>query len=287
MAIYQPKEIPAISAPISAANRRNAHNHPAVDLGCCTPSQLFSKADISLYGTVCFLGKPSRGIEIARALIRRSKKPFLFIGTKEDANSAFCSLQPMWTQNNITTNLPNGSGAILLFKPYESYLEICNCIENLAQDYILIFHLGRGVQIGAGLLNRLCAVQQCLIFCESIPQSIQSTEGYTITVSDFLKRMNYLFVFSSGAETKELIELLPTYQYEKISNTEAFNSFRGRSILHPFHGHRTRGISISQTRTKDFSKHVFEMDELMDLFSVGYLLVYNAPRNTVFLTHIV
>lgn len=285
--IFRPSEISAISTPVTSSNRRNAEKHPAVDLGCATPFQLFASASISRNGTICILGKPGRGVGIARALTVRSEKPFLFLGTVRDKDYISSSLKPEWIRDSAQPNLPCGSGTILFANPHNAYLEICQYVEEWSKNYFLIIHLGNGLQAGTELMNIFCAIEQCLIFCDSIPQSIRNTDTRSITQLDFLQQMHYLLVFSSGAETESLVNLLPTYQYEKISNTTNLNTYRGRSILHPFHGHHGHGISVGQTRTMEYKKNIFEADELQRIFSDGYALVYNTILNSVYLVRII
>lgn len=279
---FGPTEIPALSAPVTSANFRNVRNHPAVNLGNRTPFQLFENTGVSLNGTVCVIGNPARGIGMAKALVRRSQKPFLFLGTAMDGNTVFTTFNPDWTTNSAPETLPHGNGAVYFTKPYAAYLEICEYIEGWAQDHIIIMHLGSGLQIGAELLNILNAVGQSLLFCDSVPQSLRSVDMRNITPLEFMKQMHYLFVFSSGAETGELIQLLPKYQYERVTNTTGINTFKSRSLFHPFHSHRGNGFSANQSRTLEFKKDAFEMDDLQRLFSAGYMLVYNARQNTVY-----
>ena len=102
-----------------------------------------------------------------------------------------------------------------------------------------------------------------------------------------MKQMHYLLVFSSGAETGELIQFLPKYQYERVTNTTGINTFRSRSFFHPFHSHCGHGFSANQSRTLEFKKDVFEMDDLQKIFGAGYMLVYNAGQNTVFIAQLI
>ena len=284
---FRPSEIPALSTPVTSSNFRNARNHPAVGLGRCTPFQLFESTGVSPNGTVCIIGNPARGIGAAKALIRRSQKPFLFLGTATDCNSAFASLEPEWTISAVQKILPRGNGAIYFNRPYAAYMEICEYIESWAQDHFIIMHLGNGLQTGAELMNILNATGQSLLFCESVPQSLRSSDTRTITPLEFMKQMHYLLVFSSGSETSELIQLLPKYQYERVTNTTGVNTFRNRSFFHPFHSHRGHGFSANQSKTLEFKKDVFEMDDLQSIYRSGYMLVYNARQNTVFVAQII
>lgn len=283
---FKPSEIPVLSAPVTSSNLRNARNHPAVDLGRCTPFQLFEGAGVSPNGTVCIIGNPARGIGTAKALIRRSRKPFLFLGTRSDVNSVFDSFAPEWTRDSAQEALPRGNGAIYFSKPYAAYMEICEYIESWSLDHFIIMHLGSGLQAGVELINILNAVGQSLLFCESVPQSLRNSDMRTITPLEFMKQMHYLFVFSSGAETGELIQLLPKYQYERITNTTGVNTFRSKSFFHPFRSHRGHGFTVNQSRTLEFKKDVFEMDDLQKLFGTGCMLAYNARVNSVFVARL-
>lgn len=284
---YRPSDISAISAPVTSNNLRNARNRPVIDLGSCTPSQMFSYSLVEHNGTVCIIGNPARGIGIAKAMIRRNQKPFLLIGTDADRQSVFTVLEPEWILDSAQASLPAGNGALLFSRPSSSYVELCGFFEEWSREHFLILHLGRGLQIGPEVLNLLGAVGQCLIFCEFVPQSLRNSESRALSPKEFLSQMNYLFALSAGGVAKDLIELLPTYQYEKVSNSMNVNSYKSRSILHPFHSHRGHGLSWGQTRTMEYKKSLFEMDEMQSLFENGVLLLYVASTNRVFLANLI
>ena len=284
---YLPRDIAIINAPITAKNKRNASNHPAIELGTCTPSQLFSYAGIEHSGPICIIGNHARGISVAKAMIRRSDKPFLLIGSSADKQSAFSTLNPDWTLEAAQSYLPNGNGAIFFSKPCSSYLELCECFEEWSNKYFIILHLSGGLQVGPEILNLLNTTQRCLVFCDSIPQSLRNGETRTLTAKEFMTQMSCLLVYSAGVATKDLIDILPTYQYEKVSNTMNVNSYTGRTVFNPFHRHRGYGGSIGQTRTMEYKKSLFEMDELQRIFEDGTALLYVAKNNSVFLAQII
>lgn len=283
---YKPRDISLISAPVTVKNRHNINNHPSIELGVCTPSQLLNYAKIQDTGTVCVIGNFTRGISFATAMSRRSSKPFLLIGPSSDKQSNLMNLEPEWTLKTAQENLPSGNGAIFFAKPYSSYLELCAYFEAWSREYFIILHLSGGVQAGHELLNLINSTEQCLIFCDSIPQSIRNNEARTITAKEFMSQMSYLLVFSAGVATKELVEILPTYQYEKVSNTMNVNSNTGRAFFHPFRGHKGYGCSLGQTRTMEYNKNCFENDELKRIFDDGTALFYDATNNQVFLSQI-
>ena len=284
---YRPSEISAISVPVTSSNHRNARNNPAVDLGYCTPFQMLSDTGITCDGTVCMVGNPARGVGVVKAMIRRRSKPFLFLGTASDRETLAVSIELEWLLDSAQRNLPEGNGAVLFARPYSSYLELCEYIEDWCQEYFLILHLGNGLQIGTEVLNLLGMSGQCLVICDSIPQSIRENDSRSITALEFMKKMQYLLVFSSGASTKDLVEMLPTYQYEKVSNTASINFHEGRSFLHPFHSQHGFGLFAGQTRTMEYKKSVFEADELKRLFDDGYTLVYNARTDNVYILRLI
>ncbi len=86
--------------------------------------------------------------------------------------------------------------------------------------------------------------------------------------------------------TKELIELLPTYQYERVQNTTTVNTYSGRSVFHPLHRHRGHGTALGQIRTIDDKKSLFEMQELQKISAAGTMLLYCARKNLVFLADV-
>ena len=284
---YRPSDISIISAPTTSTNLRNSMAHPAIDLGCCTPSQMISNTGISHNGTVCFIGDASRGVGIAKALIRRIRKPFLLLGTESSRSTLSTILSADWTLSSAQVSLPAGNGAILFSDPYSSYLELCEYIRAWNKDHYLVIHLGDGLQIGFEVLNQLISISECLIVCESIPQSLRESETRGVSPLEFMKKMKYLIVSSIGSSSKDLVELLPTYQYEKVSNTMNFNTYRGRSILHPLRGHHGHGVSVGQTRTMDFKKSLFEVDDLKRIFDDGYMLTYKAVNDSVYIMQLV
>lgn len=284
---YRPTDIRAISGPVTSRNSHNASNHPATYLGSCTPSQIFSHIRLSNSYTVCVVGNPARGIGIAKALIRQSGKPFLFIGPKKDESSQFAALQPDWTMNSVQLTFPTGNGAVYLSRPTAAYLELCEFFEEWCHEYFVILHLSGGFQIGTELLNLLSGAEQCLIFSDSVPISLRNNETRTLAPKEFFTQMSHLFVFSTGVETRDLIEVLPTYRYERVSNSMNFNHFKSRSIFHPFRSHIGNGMSWGQTRTMEYKKSLFEMDELKKIFDDGISLLYDAQANSVFLAHII
>lgn len=283
---YRPAEIPIVSAPVTSSNLRNARNQPVIDLGRCTPFQMLGNAEVGQKGTVCIIGEPERGINIARALIRRSRKPFLLIGPSEKHCSTLLSLKPDWVHSTASPNPPVGNGAFLFEKPHSAYLEVSEYLEAWGQDHFLVLYLASGFQIGPYLLALLGAIGHCLVICESVPQAVRSDDGSALTVKDFMQKMDYLMVFAAGSSTKELIDLLPTYQYERVQNTMTVNSYSGRSVFHPFHRHRGHGTAFGQVRAIEDKKSLFEMQDLQKISADGTMILYCARKNLVFLADV-
>jgi len=281
---YAPKDIGLFSLPITAANRRNGGNHPATELGACTPSQLLESIH-TVDGPICVIGNCNRGLSLARALIRRSRKPFLLIGPSHDRQSALSALNPTWTSDAPPSTLPSGDGAVWLSKPHASYLELCEYFEEWSETHFLLLHLSGGVRVGPELLD-LLASTPCLLFCDSVPQALRSGESRALTAKEFMMQMSVLIVNHAGVSTKELIDLLPTYQYEKVTNTVNLNGYTGKSVFRLFSKHHGHGASVSQSRTMEYKKNLYEADELTKIFEDGTALVYVAPTNAVFLAQI-
>ncbi len=284
---YTPREISLVSTPVTSKNRRNKDNNPSIWLGVSTPSQLIEYAGIDREGTICVLGNYKRSVSLATALIRRSEKPFLIIGSGTDKKSALTVLEPEWIKESVQPQLPSGNGALFLSDPYSSYMELCEYYKSWAEDYFIILHLHGGVQIGPELLNIINSSSQCLILADSLPKSIRNSENRTFTPKEVMSQMSYLLVHSAGVATKELVEILPTYQYEKVSNNINLNRFSGHSLFNPFRTRRNYGVSVGQTRTMEYKKSLFEMDELQRIFNDGTSLLYDANNNVVFLAQVI
>ena len=272
---FRPQEIQLVSLPVTASNRRNAERQPITNLGQCTPSLLFDRMALGCQGNVCVLGGSSRGIGIAKAMLRRSRKPLLFLGTAAD-DRAFSALRPEWTLDAPAQHLPDGNGALYLSRPGTAYVEICAYLEEWAQEHFLILHVGNGLQIGFELLNLISTVGQCLILCDSLPQSLRSSEARTITPLEFMRQITFLLAFSAGAAAEDLCSLLPTYHYERVSNALNLSAHGGL-------GRRRLGLSVSQSRTQEDRKRVFERDDLNRVFSDGTLIAYRSGTDDLFL----
>ena len=283
---YTPREISLVSTPVTSKNRRNKDNNPSIWLGVTTPSQLIEYADIDREGTICVLGNYKRSISLATALIRRSDKPFLIIGPESDKNSALTVLEPEWTMNSVQSQLPFGNGALFLSEPYASYMELCEYFKSFADDYFIILHLSGGVGIGPELLNIINSSPQCLVLADSLPKAIRNNENRTVSAKEVMSQMSYLLVHSAGVVTKELVEILPTYQYEKISNTMNVNRFSGHSLFNPFRSRRNYGVSVGQTRTMEYKKSIFESDECKAFFDSGTSIFYDAGTDAVYLVNV-
>lgn len=283
---YTPREIPLVSAPVTSKNRRNKDNNPSIWLGVTTPSQLIEYTGVDREGTICVLGNYKRSISLATALIRRSEKPFLIIGPASDKESALTVLEPEWITQSVQPQLPSGNGALFLSDPYSSYMELCEYFKSWAEDYFVILHLSGGVGIGPELLNIINSSGQCLILADSLPKAVRNSENRAITPKEVMSQMSYLLVHSAGVATKELIEVLPTYQYEKISNNINLNRFSGHSLFKPFRTRRNYGVSVGQTRTMEYKKNIFETDECKSFFDSGISIFYDAGTDAVYLVNV-
>lgn len=289
---YGPKGISLISFPITSANRYNAKNQPSVELGKRTPFEVFDLCTVGKTGSICCIGSPGRFIGTAKALVRRSGKPFLLIGSDADRRSDLAALEPDWILEHIEKNLPNGNGAIFLKDDEDVYLELCVSIRNWSEDRFVIIQLGTGLIAGVELIDKLKTIEQSLVLCDSLYRSLRDGESREFSPSDFLKKMDYIFIASAGVNTKCLKELLPDYQYLRIVNMSSLNLQNGQGGIErderrgAIYKHKNHGGAFSQSRTLE-PKSVYEEDELQYIFDRGSILIYNAKSNKFFLTDLV
>lgn len=277
---YKPPQSPALSMPITSSNVQNGNNHPAQVLGNCTPSQLLFQVGVK-DGTVCVLGDPLRSIEIIRALQRRSGKPLLFVGFEADRPTAM-ALAPDRILN--TPQAVSGSCVVLLDRA-DAYCELVEALKMWTQSHFTVLRLGNGLSLGGDAMSILAAGQSSVILTDWVPQAVRSGE-WGLTPSELLKRAKCIFATSSAGAAKELVELLPKYACEIVTNTSGFNTFNSHSVFHPLHLHCGHGISVSQSRSTDYRKASFEEQELKHLFENGTILAYNAVNNSAFLAQL-
>lgn len=281
---FAPKGLRTLAFPVTKSNRYNAAQRPVDYLGNCTSSQILENTHFSMTGSACMIGNPAKAFPLVETFVRRSRLPFVLIEPQTGGNSPLKALPISWTLQTSPDILPPGNGLLQLGRP-NGYLDLCTYLQQWSADHLIILHLGSGLQIGQSVINCLNSLDSAIIICDSVQRSILREDAGTVSPVEFMKQMSGLFVFSIGNVAKDLIEVLPTYHYERVTNQVSYNNYNTRHMFQ-FFLHKSRGISMSQSRTLEDKKSLFEQDELRELEEQNVLLIYNGRQNSTYLAHL-
>ena len=84
--------------------------------------------------------------------------------------------------------------------------------------------------------------------------------------------MRYLVVSSAGGDAQTLLQVLPSYESERVTNSIGFNTHHDRGGMMGCHG--GSGFSFGQNR-EVVTKPVLSQDDLTGLRNNSEFLVYN------------
>jgi hypothetical protein len=148
----------------------------------------------------------------------------------------------------------------------------------------VILCLGNGLQMDAELLNLLNGHGQYLLVSEALSRSVKGS----LKVKELLTAMDNILVGSIGTSAKDLLAVLPTYEWEKSTNTTDYSFHRNDAglLFGGYHAHSGTGFRFSQSRTLETRSIVTE-DELRRLQETSAIFVYNARTARAWVARIV
>lgn len=273
-----PNGLPLLRLPVTARHRSEERRKDLQDLGSLTASAALERTAIVPDGPIACCGSKNRFAELLRALVKRSPLPFVFIGTERDLDSGcILALEPGWTAKKVSARLPDGSGAVVLDAGNEdTHLALLDTLPKW-RDHLVILSLGSGLQADQAMLDQLNTLGTYVLLCDSLGRSVRGTDGSRLTPGELLRAMDYLLISSAGLSAGELLEVLPTYQSERICNTIDLSTRRPET--HPWQGRGCGldrgGLGMSQARSLE-EKPLVTQDELRTMQRSGKLLVHNA-----------
>lgn len=273
-----PNGLPLLRLPVTARHRSEERRRDLQDLGSLTASAALERTAVAPDGPIACCGSKNRFAELLRALARRSSLPFVLVGTQKDMDSGCLpALEPEWTAKSISTRLKSGSGALVLDPGNEDiHLALMDALPKW-RDHLVILCLGGGLQLDLAMLDQLNTLGTYVLLCDPLGRSVRGTDGSRLTPVELLRAMDYLLISSAGLSAGELLEVLPTYQSERISNTVDLSTRRPET--HPRQsrgcGLDRGGLGMSQARTLE-EKPLVTQDELRAMQRSGRLLVHNA-----------
>jgi hypothetical protein len=92
--------------------------------------------------------------------------------------------------------------------------------------------------------------------------------------------MDYVLVTSIGSSAKDLLQVLLTYEYEKITNTTDLSLHQDAPQMTSgsYHHRNGGGFRLSQSKTMD-EKCIFSQDGIRKMQDNGEMLIYNAKTS--------
>ena len=110
-----------------------------------------------------------------------------------------------------------------------------------------------------------------MLLCSSLSRAVPSRTG-GLTTEGLLRSMRYLVVSSAGGDAQTLLQVLPSYESERVTNSIGFNTHHDRGCMMGHHG--GSGFSFGQNR-EVVTKPVLSQDDLTGLRNNSEFLVYN------------
>lgn len=273
-----PNGLPLLRLPVTARHRADERRRDIQDLGTLTASRALEKTAIGPDGPTACCGSKKRFIALLMGFVKRSPRPFVIVGTAEDMDSGcLLALEPEWTAKTVRSKLPGGSGVLALDPGNEdTHLAILEALPKW-RDHLVILCLGGGLQADQAMLDQLNTLGPYVLMCDSLGRSVRGAEGARLTPAELLRAMDHLLISSVGLSAGELLEVLPTYQSERITNTVDLSTRRAESrpLLGSRNDHDRGGLGMSQARTLE-EKPILTQDELRAMQRSGQLLIHNS-----------
>ena len=218
--LYKTIGRPFINLPSTQKNKFNNKQRNVGEIEMSSAAHMIGITGICPEGSLIFCGKHNKAFPIIRQLVRMSARPFVLLGTRRDLSEESCLrlLNIEWEDEIPKHNLPEGNGILVLKPGGETNLMLKDCLVNWDSHFIIMC-VGNGLQVDQEILNLLNGVGNYMLLTEMLYRSVKATDGIQLTPEDLLSSMDYILVSSIGTAGKELIKVLPDYEYEKITNT--------------------------------------------------------------------
>lgn len=235
-----------LALPTTHADAENTRRKNIQDGGTTTASRLLAQARI-LPQEALVCGPPGRIFPVVEALQRRSSRPFVLIGTAWDlTDSPLLRLPVQWQDTVLPDQLPEGSGRITI-NPGEFGMGMMQ-MADWGGTHTILLCLGQGLSASTELLDALNACGDYVLLCSSLSRAVPSRTG-GLTTEGLLRSMRYLVVSSAGGDAQTLLQVLPSYESERVTNSVGFNTHHDRGGMMGHHG----GSASALARTAKWS----------------------------------
>lgn len=169
----------------------------------------------------------------------------------------------------LPDRLPEGSGRITI-NPGEFGMGMMQ-MADWGGTHTILLCLGQGLSASTELLDALNACGDYVLLCSSLSRAVPGRTG-GLTTEGLLRSMRYLVVSSAGGDAQTLLQVLPSYESERVTNSVGFNTHCDRGGMMGHHG--GSGFSFGQNR-EVVTKPVLSQDDLTGLRNNSEFLVYN------------
>ena len=232
-----------LALPTTHADAENTRRKNIQDGGTTTASRLLAQARI-LPQEALVCGPPGRIFSAVEALQLQSSRPFVLIGTARDlTDSPLLRLPVQWQDTVLPDRLPEGSGRITIH-PGEFGMGMMQ-MADWGGTHTILLCLGQGLSASTELLDALNACGDYVLLCSSLSRAVPSRTG-GLTTEGLLRSMRYLIVSSAGGDAQTLLQVLPSYESERVTNSIGFNTHHDRGGMMGRHG--GSGFSFGQNR---------------------------------------
>lgn len=277
--IYESVGTAILSLPSTKNNRANNMRRNVVDMESTSAAHVIGATGIRTEDPMIFCGKHNKAVPVLRQLVKQSSRPFVLLGTRRDLGDDSClrALDAQWESEQFSYDLPDGNGILVLGSDAQTYLDLKECISKW-DSHLIIFCVGNGLQVDQELLNLLNSVGHYILLSESLQRSVKSTEGNKMTASDLLSSMEYILVSSIGTAGKDLLKVLPDFEYEKITNVLDLSVHQASGHKHGRERHNGGGLGLSQSKTQE-SRCIFTQEDLGKMQDANMLIIHNASAS--------
>lgn len=275
--LYDATGMALLSLPATKKNRANNKRRNIHDMGYTSAARMIYVTDIRPEEPLIFCGKHNKAIPVIQQLIKKSTRPFVILGTRKDLDADSClrAIKTEWESEALSRSLPDGNGILLLKSGAQTSLELKAHVSEW-DSHLIIMCLGNGLQVDQELLNLLNSIGHYILLSDSIQRSIKNIDSCKLTGEDLLMSMEYIIVSSIGTVGKELLKILPDFEYEKLTNTIDFSVHQDSP--HEYRGghhHRNGGtLRLSQSKTLE-SRCIFIQEDLTRLQDSNTMLIHN------------
>lgn len=279
--IYDAVGMALLSLPTTRNNKTNNKRSNITDMESTSAAQIISVTGIYPEEPIIFCGKHNKAIPVIRQLIKKSSRPFVILGTERDLREDSCLrlFNSEWESDTIAPVLPDGNGVMTLTPGAQTNLDLKVCLPEW-DSHLIILCVGNGFQVDQELLNLLNGIGHYILLSESLNRSVKSTEGTKMTAQDLLSSMEYIIVSSIGTAGKDLLKVLPDFEYERITNTMDFSLHQdapnGRES--GYHHRNGGGIHFGQARSSE-SRCILTQEELTKLQDANTMIIHNAQNS--------